>query len=50
LESSFRSIADGSTIQAAIMRALRAGTKLKNRLRLVEEARQEARVPIILLS
>ncbi len=43
-------IADGPTIQAATLRALKAGTTPKKVLRIVEEIRKENRVPIVILS
>ncbi len=43
-------IADGPTIQAAAVRALKAGTKTRTVLRIVEEIRDRIDNPIILLS
>lgn len=43
-------IADGPTIQASSVRALRAGTKPRMVLKTVEEVKQETRVPVVILS
>ncbi|MEM1658068.1 MAG: tryptophan synthase subunit alpha [Candidatus Jordarchaeales archaeon] len=43
-------IADGPTIQAATVRALRAGTRPRMVLEMVEKIKQETRTPIVILS
>ncbi|MEM1513184.1 MAG: tryptophan synthase subunit alpha [Candidatus Jordarchaeales archaeon] len=43
-------IADGPTIQAATVRSLKAGTRPRMVLRMVEEIKQETHVPIVILS
>lgn len=43
-------IADGPTIQAATVRSLKAGTRPRMVLKMVEEIKQETHVPIVVLS